>query len=142
VGKQSQKMARDEAVLRAMTDIVSAYIAHADLDAKRLPDLLIEIHRVLSAISSAHSQIEPLRPAIAPDKSIQDEYIVCLEDGRQLKVLKRYLRANFGMTPDAYRKKWGLPWDYPMVAPAYARRRSEFAKQIGLGKGVRKRAPA
>ena len=79
------------------------------------------------------------KPAAPINKSVQHEYIVCLEDGKKLKMLKRYLRSTYGMTPEDYRKRWGLPADYPMVAPAYAARRSEFAKKIGLGKGVRRK---
>jgi predicted transcriptional regulator len=78
------------------------------------------------------------RPAVPISRSVTNEHIVCLEDGRKLKMLKRYLRSRYDMSPDEYRKRWGLPADYPMVAPAYTERRSEFAKKIGLGKGVRK----
>lgn len=83
----------------------------------------------------------PQRPAVPIKKSIHDDYIVCLEDGKRLKMLKRYLRSRYDLSPEQYRRKWKLPPDYPMVAPAYAQRRSDFAKQIGLGKGVRS-APA
>jgi predicted transcriptional regulator len=81
--------------------------------------------------------LEKSKPAISIAKSVTDDFIICLEDGKRLKMLKRYLRSNFGLSPEDYRKKWGLPADYPMVAPNYAKRRSEFAKQIGLGRGVR-----
>jgi predicted transcriptional regulator len=79
------------------------------------------------------------KPAVPPSKSITEDYIICLEDGKRLKMLKRYLRTQYGLTPEDYRRKWKLPADYPMVAPAYAERRSNFAKEIGLGRGVRKK---
>ena len=84
---------------------------------------------------------ERQKPAVAANKSIHNDYIICLEDGRKLKMLKRYLRSTYNMSPEEYRKRWNLPADYPMVAPAYAARRSEFAKKIGLGKGVRRKEP-
>jgi len=80
------------------------------------------------------------RPAVPISRSVQHDYIVCLEDGKKLKMLKRYLRSRYDMSPEDYRRKWGLPPDYPMVAPAYAERRSAFAKKIGLGRGVRRRS--
>jgi predicted transcriptional regulator len=82
---------------------------------------------------------ERQKPAVPVSRSIQDDFIVCLEDGARLKMLKRYLRSRYNMSPEEYRRKWGLPPDYPMVAPAYAQRRSDFARQIGLGKGVRRK---
>ena len=81
---------------------------------------------------------ERLKPAVPISKSVTNDHIFCLEDGRKLKMLKRYLRSKYDMSPDEYRRRWGLPADYPMVAPSYTERRSEFAKKIGLGKGVRK----
>jgi predicted transcriptional regulator len=83
---------------------------------------------------------ERAKPAVPISKSVQNDFIVCLEDGKKLKMLKRYLRAQYDLSPEEYRRKWGLPPDYPMVAPAYAVRRSEFAKQIGLGRGVRRQS--
>ncbi len=82
---------------------------------------------------------EKPKPAIAVNKSVHNDYIICLEDGKKLKMLKRYLRSTYDMSPEEYRKRWNLPADYPMVAPSYAARRSEFAKRIGLGRGVRRK---
>ena len=87
----------------------------------------------------AEPPAEPLKPAVPIRKSITPDYLVCLEDGKKLKMLKRHLRSTYGMTPDEYRAKWGLPNDYPMVAPKYAEQRSEFAKKIGLGRGTGRR---
>ena len=83
---------------------------------------------------------EKKKPAVPIGRSVQPDYIVCLEDGKKLKMLKRYLRARYNLSPDEYRRRWGLPPDYPMVAPAYAQRRSDFAREIGLGRGVRRKA--
>jgi predicted transcriptional regulator len=106
-----------------------------------LCELIRTVHRTLSGLSvSAVEKIaERPKPATPINKSVQHDFIICLEDGKKLKMLKRYLRSTYGMSPDDYRKRWGLPADYPMVAPAYAARRSEFAKKIGLGKGVRRK---
>ena len=84
-------------------------------------------------------QAEKQKPAVPVSRSIQNDYLVCLEDGKKLKMLKRYLRSKYDLSPEDYRRKWNLSPDYPMVAPAYAARRSDFAKQIGLGKGVRRK---
>jgi predicted transcriptional regulator len=99
------------------------------------------VHRAVSTLGDpgADRALERPKPAAPINKSIHNDYIICLEDGKKLKMLKRYLRSNFSLSPDDYRKRWGLPPDYPMVAPAYAARRSEFAKRIGLGRGVRRK---
>jgi predicted transcriptional regulator len=128
-------------LIELTTAIVSSYVSRNDLRADQVPDLIRSIHASLAGLGAPAPEqpAEKTKPAVAIGRSITDEYIVCLEDGAKLKMLKRYLRTNFGMSPDEYRKKWGLPADYPMVAPSYARRRSEFAKTIGLGRGVRKK---
>jgi predicted transcriptional regulator len=113
------------------------------VSANALPELIRSIHTSLTGLSrpdTAAVPTEKQKPAVPIGRSINDDYIVCLEDGKRLKMLKRYLRSKFNLSPDEYRRKWGLPPDYPMVAPAYATRRSEFAKQIGLGRGVRRAA--
>ncbi len=116
------------------TDVVSAYVSNNAISAGDLPELMHSVHGQLSQLSDAQIEAERPDPAVPIKKSITNEYIICLEDGAKLKMLKRYLRTRFDMTPDEYRTRWGLPADYPMVAPEYTERRSEFAKKIGLGK--------
>jgi predicted transcriptional regulator len=129
-------------ILAHASDIVAAYVSRNAVGASALPDLIRTVHQSLSGLNGAAAAPprEKQKPAVPISKSIQRDYIVCLEDGAHLKMLKRYLRSRFGLSPEDYRRKWGLPPEYPMVAPAYAERRSDFAKQIGLGKGVRRRA--
>ncbi len=134
--------ATDQDKLRWSADIVAAYLAQNTLPPAGIPDL---IHSVYDAFGNLGEPVAPPRPAekqkpAAPiSKSVHEDYIICLEDGKRLKMLKRYLRSQYNLSPEEYRRKWGLPPDYPMVAPAYAARRSDFAKQIGLGRGVRRR---
>lgn len=129
----------DEA-LRMTTDIVASFVANNKVSSEELGDLIRSVHRTLASLShGGEISSERPKPATPVNKSIHNDYIVCLEDGKKLKMLKRYLRSTYNMSPDDYRKRWGLPADYPMVAPSYAARRSEFAKKIGLGKGVRRR---
>jgi predicted transcriptional regulator len=106
-----------------------------------ISDLIRTVHKTLVSLSGDQTlaPVERPKPAVPINKSVQHDHIVCLEDGKKLKMLKRYLRSTYNMSPDDYRRRWGLPADYPMVAPAYAARRSEFAKSIGLGKGVRRK---
>jgi len=126
----------NEELLRMTTDIVASFLTHNSIPADSIPDLIKSVHVTMSEVSGAAEKPEQRsKPAVAISKSVTDDYIVCLEDGKKLKMLKRYLRTQFDMSPDDYRRKWGLPADYPMVAPAYSRRRSQFAKDIGLGKG-------
>jgi predicted transcriptional regulator len=131
-------------VLRLSADIVAAYVARNAVGPGALSELLRQVYDSLTGLGEP-PPLAPSprqRPAVPISRSIQHDHIVCLEDGKQLKMLKRYLRSRFDLSPEEYRRKWGLPPDYPMVAPAYAERRSTFAKQIGLGRGVRRRAGA
>lgn len=125
-----------EEILRMTTDIVASYLSHNSVPADNVPDLIKSVHATMQSVTEVEEKVEPkAKPAVPVSKSIGDEYIVCLEDGKKLKMLKRYLRSQYNMSPDEYRQKWNLPADYPMVAPAYSRKRSQFAKDIGLGRG-------
>lgn len=123
-------------ILRMTVDIVTAYIGNNQLPAVQIPDVLRIVHGSLRSAegSSAGAQDTLRMPAVPVRRSITPEYIVCLEDGKKLKLLKRHLRTNYGITPEEYRARWKLPPNYPMVAPNYARQRSEFARKIGLGR--------
>ncbi len=128
--------------LHLATDIVSAFVSNNTVSAEKLPGLLQDIHDAVRALAaggtaSAGSQ----QPAVPVKKSITPDFIICLEDGKKLKMLKRYLRTQYGLSPEDYRRKWGLAADYPMVAPNYSVRRSNFAKEIGLGRAGGKAAP-
>jgi predicted transcriptional regulator len=129
-----------EALLRMTSDIVSSFVSNNPVTTDSLPEVIRSVYRTLASISgTADVKVDDRpKPAVPVSRSVTNDHIVCLEDGRKLKMLKRYLRSRYDMSPDEYRKRWGLPADYPMVAPAYTERRSEFAKKIGLGKGVRK----
>ncbi|WP_417829944.1 MucR family transcriptional regulator [Thalassospira sp.] len=126
---------RDE-LLQMTVDIVSAYVSNNALAAAQIPELISTVFASLDEIHDVEKEPEPepLKPAVPIKKSIGDDYIVCLEDGKKLKMLKRHLRTTYNLTPEEYRAKWGLPADYPMVAPNYAKQRSQFAKKIGLGR--------
>ncbi|HEX4271617.1 MAG TPA: MucR family transcriptional regulator [Rhizomicrobium sp.] len=125
----------EEDILKLVTEIVTAYVSKNPVAAHELPGIIKNVHATLGGLGGAEERALPRAPAVAIKKSVQDEYIVCLEDGKKLKMLKRYLRARYKMSPDEYRARWNLPPDYPMVAPNYAQKRSDFAKKIGLGKG-------
>ncbi|ADM09496.1 ROSMUCR transcriptional regulator [Parvularcula bermudensis HTCC2503] len=120
--------------LNLTTEIVSAFVSNNSVPADQLQELL---QSTFNTLNNLGGQIElpqsSQKPAVPVKKSITDDYIICLEDGKKLKMLKRYLRTQYDMSPEDYRRKWNLPADYPMVAPSYAKRRSEFAKKIGLG---------
>lgn len=122
-------------------DIVSAYVSNNTVPAADLPALIAEVHRALIATSGGHTEPapEPLKPAVNPKKSVFPDYIVCLEDGKKFKSLKRHLRTHYDLSPEEYREKWGLAPDYPMVAPNYAAARSALAKKMGLGQQRRRR---
>ncbi|MEM9178788.1 MAG: MucR family transcriptional regulator [Pseudomonadota bacterium] len=123
-------------LLTQAAEIVAAYVSNNAISASDLPDLLTTVHQKLGELSVEGSEAERPEPAVPIKKSVTDHHIICLEDGAKLKMLKRYLRTRYNLTPEEYRKRWGLPADYPMVAPEYARRRSDFAKKIGLGKSA------
>ena len=122
-------------------DIVSAYVSNNTVSASDLAGLIGEVHSALVRVSNGASDVptEAPRPAVSVKKSITPDYIICLEDGKKFKSLKRHLRTQYNMSPEEYREKWGLPADYPMVAPNYAQARSQLAKQMGLGQQRRKR---
>jgi predicted transcriptional regulator len=121
--------------------IVSAYVGNNTVPAHDLSALINQVHSALSRVSTGQSESpgEPLKPAVSVKRSITPDYIVCLEDGKKFKSLKRHLRTQYHMTPEQYREKWALPPDYPMVAPNYAAARSQLAKQMGLGQQRRRR---
>jgi predicted transcriptional regulator len=123
-------------------EIVSAYVSNNSVAAGEIPGLISQVYTALSRISGkpGDAPAEPLKPAVSVKKSITPEHIVCLEDGKKFKSLKRHLRTQYNMTPEQYREKWGLGADYPMVAPNYAAARSQLAKQMGLGQQRRRRA--
>jgi predicted transcriptional regulator len=124
----------DEATHLA-ADIVKAYVAHNNIGKDDLPDLVPAVRTaLLQADQALKKKDNQQAPAVPIKKSVTPDYLICLEDGRSLKLLKRHLRTAYDMTPEEYRAKWGLPPDYPMVAPNYAKRRSDFARQIGLGR--------
>ena len=128
----------DTDVLRLTATIVSAHVRNNQVAADALPKLIQSVRRSLATAGTAKPkpalEPTPLKPAVPIRKSVLPDYIVCLEDGKKLKMLKRHLQANYGMTPEQYRQKWRLPADYPMVAPNHASHRSSIAKQIGLGR--------
>ena len=124
------------ALAETTSEVVAAYVAKNHIQPNELPALIASVHATLGSLNKAPEPevpTEPLKPAVSVKKSITDEFIISLEDGRKLKSMKRYL-TKLGMTPDEYRAKWGLPKDYPMIAPAYAAKRSELAKNSGLGR--------
>jgi predicted transcriptional regulator len=127
--------------IKLTADIVSAYVSNNSVPSSDLPALIGQVHSALTRVSSGQgeSPAEPPKPAISVKKSITADHIVCLEDGKKFKSLKRHLRTQYNMTPEQYREKWGLPADYPMVAPNYAAARSHLAKQMGLGQQRRRR---
>ena len=131
-----------ESFIELTAQIVSAYVSNNTVPASDIPGLINQVHAALTRVSGkpADGHGEPLKPAVSLKKSITPEYIVCLEDGKKFKSLKRHLRTQYNMTPEQYREKWGLSSDYPMVAPNYAAARSQLAKQMGLGQQRRRRA--
>lgn len=122
-------------------EIVSAYVSNNSVPASDLATLIGDVHGAIVRVSTGATApaAEAVKPAVAPKKSITNDFIICLEDGRKFKSLKRHLRTQYNMSPEEYREKWGLAADYPMVAPAYAKARSALAKQMGLGQQRRRR---
>jgi predicted transcriptional regulator len=136
----SETMASDS-FIELTADIVSAYVSNNTVAAAEIPALINQVHGALLRVSTGQSEApsEPLKPAVPVKRSISAEHLVCLEDGKKFKSLKRHLRTQYNMTPDQYREKWSLPADYPMVAPNYAAARSQLAKKMGLGQKGRRR---
>ncbi len=134
--KTESSTGNSEEVLRSACRIVSAYASKNPLPASEIGEMIRSVHSTLSGLSGSGSGDVPnnQKPAVPVRKSVTPDYIICLEDGKKLKMLKRYLRTRYKLTPEEYRAKWNLPVDYPIVAPNYAARRSEFAKKIGLGR--------
>jgi len=141
----SKTMDSNELDLTSLTaDIVSAYVAHNVISGEKLPDFINSVYAALSKASFQGEepvQVE-LKPAVPVKKSVTPDYIICLEDGKKFKSLKQHLRSEYDMSPEEYREKWGLPRDYPMVAPAYAAARSNLAKNMGLGRRSKAEAAA
>ena len=127
--------------IELMADIVAAYVSNNPIAPSEVTQLMADVHYALLRVAGGHvdGPNEAPKPAIAVKKSVTPEYIVCLEDGKKFKSLKRHLRTQYNMSPEDYREKWGLPPDYPMVAPNYAQARSQLAKKMGLGQQRRKR---
>jgi predicted transcriptional regulator len=130
-----------ESYIQLTANIVSAYVSNNSVPSAEISNLIGQVHSALLRVSSgqAAASVEPLKPAVPVRRSITSDYIVCLEDGKKFKSLKRHLRTQYKMTPEQYREKWGLPPDYPMVAPNYAAARSQLAMQMGLGQQRRRR---
>lgn len=130
---------RDD-VLRMVADVVSAYVSRNPLSTKQVSEVIDSVYLSFASLGKEQktTMSDPPRPAVSIRKSMTPDYLICLEDGKKLKMLKRHLRTVYNMTPNEYRAKWGLPADYPMVAPNYAVQRSNFAKQIGLGRKAKK----
>jgi predicted transcriptional regulator len=128
--------ASDVDLVELSADIVSAYVSHNSVSPTDLPKLIAEVHTALKALSSNEAPVvvEELKPAVPVKKSVSPDYIICLEDGKKFKSLKRHLRTHYNLSPEEYREKWGLPADYPMVAPNYSATRSKLAKDNGLGR--------
>lgn len=126
-------------MLTLTTEIVAAHVANNTVAVSDLPQLINEVYKTLCSLGSAPVAPERPQPAVPVKKSVHPDYIICLEDGKKLKMLKRHLKTAYNMTPEEYRERWGLPADYPMVAPNYAQHRSTLAKKIGLGTKPRKR---
>lgn len=122
-------------IIELVADVVAAYVSNNEMEASEIPAFIQQVHKGLSHVDSSRSYLlhDRSEPAVPIEDSIQPDYIVCLEDGRRLKMLKRHLKTSYNMTPDQYRERWGLDANYPMVAPNYAKRRSSLAKDIGLG---------
>jgi len=132
----------DSNLIDLAADIVSAYVSNNAVAAQDLPGLIAEVYGALHKTSQGEPEPEPepLKPAVSIKKSVTPDYIICLEDGKQFKSLKRHLRTHYDLSPEEYREKWGLAADYPMVAPNYAKARSDLAKRMGLGQQRKKPA--
>lgn len=129
-----------EGLIELTTKIVSAYVGNNKVGSAEVASLISSVHGSLKELSQNNGEPEPEKPAVPVNQSITDDYLICLEDGEKFKSLRRHLRSKYDMSPEEYREKWNLPYDYPMVAPSYARRRSKLAKQMGLGQNRKKQA--
>lgn len=131
----------DLSLMELTTKVAAAYLGNNTIPSSQISEVINTIHDALTKLSGPEEEAEPepQKPAVPIRRSVTPDYIICLEDGKQLKMLKRHLRTTYDMTPEDYRMKWGLPSDYPMVAPNYAKQRSEFAKKIGLGRQTTRR---
>jgi predicted transcriptional regulator len=140
--EQSPNKVAEEELLRMTAEVVAAYVSNNSLPTAQVAEVINAVYLSLRGLEakSPEGKLEALKPAVPIRRSITPDYLICLEDGKKLKMLKRHLRSTYGMTPDEYRQKWGLPPDYPMVAPNYAEQRSAFAKKIGLGRGTGRQA--
>ena len=136
MAEDSKATIAGDQLLRMAAEIVTAYVGGNNLPSGQIPDVIRTVHAALSGLTSDSSKPtqSQQKAAVPVKRSVTPEYIICLEDGKKLKMLKRYLRSHYNMTPEEYRAKWNLPADYPMVAPKYSEKRSEFAKKIGLGR--------
>lgn len=132
---QNLEVDMNETLITLTSDIVAAHLSNNDVEVDKVPNLITNVYQALSGLGEPEEQPEVRpEPAVSIRASVKPDYIVCLEDGKKLKMLKRYLRTNYDMTPEEYRARWGLPSDYPMVAPNYAEKRRDLAKKIGLGR--------
>jgi len=134
--RDTEENSSHDEILSMTTQIVSAYVSHNEMSGSQIPEVIRSVYATLNAQKSGEVAVSktPQKPAVTVRKSITPDFIICLEDGKKLKMLKRHLRTTYGLTPEEYRAKWGLPADYPMVAPSYSAQRSAFAKKIGLGR--------
>ncbi|MFY7960105.1 MAG: MucR family transcriptional regulator [Elsteraceae bacterium] len=132
---------KDQDLPAMTTTIVAAYLANKQVAISEVPTLISQVYQTLASLGDAPKPVveERPEPAVSVRKSITPDYLICLEDGKKLKMLKRHLKTSYNLTPEEYRERWGLPSDYPMVAPNYAVQRSKLAKQIGLGTVARRR---
>ncbi|HEU4986158.1 MAG TPA: MucR family transcriptional regulator [Rhizobiaceae bacterium] len=126
----------NEMLIELTADVVAAYVSNNPVPVSELPNLIADVHTALGRVGSTGEQVttEKQKPAVNPKRSVHDDYIICLEDGKKFKSLKRHLMTHYGLSPDQYREKWGLDASYPMVAPNYAAARSQLAKKMGLGR--------
>ncbi|MFT9453865.1 MucR family transcriptional regulator [Komagataeibacter saccharivorans] len=127
---------QDFSCLELTAQVVSAHVSNNSVAATDLPELIRNVYQALATVGQPVEEPEKLQPAVPIRRSVFPDYIICLEDGKKLKMLKRHLHSAYGMTPEQYRERWGLPPEYPMVAPSYAERRSSLAREIGLGRKI------